>query len=147
MHQVAKLVEEDDDLAVLHQSRIAGLAAGEVAHQHSLRKLPATNAGNDGSAGKPFVLAVARVHVEIDAAEQLALVALSGIEDIEGVDGGIPNDGIFYRFEVNMKKPRGGLENSRLHLVVREVGTDRLGIEVVFGAAVLLATSSWRRTG
>ena len=75
MHQVAELVEEGDHLAVLHEAGIAGRAAGEVAHQHAFRKLAAADAGNDGRAGEPLVLALAGMHVEIDAAEQFALVA------------------------------------------------------------------------
>ena len=94
MHEVAELVEEGDDVAVLHEAGIAGRAAGEVADEHAFRKLAAANAGNDGPGGEPLVLALARMHVEVDAAEQLALVAGRGVVDVEGVDGGVPDDGV-----------------------------------------------------
>ena len=41
VHQVAELVQEDHDVAVLHQARVAGYAAGEVADQRALGQLPA----------------------------------------------------------------------------------------------------------
>ena len=97
MHEVAELMEEDDDFAVLHQAGIAGLSAGEVADQHAFGKLVAADAGNDGPGGEPLVLAFARMHVEVDAAEELALAALGGVVDVEGVDRGVPDDRVVDR--------------------------------------------------
>ena len=86
MHEMAEFVEERHDLAVLHQSGVPCLSTGEVTHQHSLWKLPAADARNHGRTGEPFVLAIARVHIEIDAAQRLALGAFNGIKDVEGVN-------------------------------------------------------------
>ena len=85
VHQVAELVEESDDVGVLQQAGVAGVAAGEVADQRGLRQRAATDAGDDGRGGEPLVLAFARVHVEIEAADELAAV-----EDLEDRDGGVP---------------------------------------------------------
>ena len=79
MHEVAELVQEDHDIAVLHQTRVARGAAREVAHQHALGKLAAVNAGGERLGGEPFVLALARMHVEVDAPEPgVALVDVIG---------------------------------------------------------------------
>jgi len=47
MEQVAELVEEGHHVAVLHETGIAGLAAGEVAHQRGLGNLHALDAVPD----------------------------------------------------------------------------------------------------
>jgi hypothetical protein len=48
VHQVAELVEEGDDFVVLHQARVAGIAAGEVADQHAFGKLRPRMPGTTG---------------------------------------------------------------------------------------------------
>ena len=59
--EVAELVEERDDLVVLHQ------AAGEVAHQHALGQLALGEPGDHVELGGVLELALARVEVEVDA--------------------------------------------------------------------------------
>ena len=138
MHKMPEFVEECDHFVVLHQAGVARVAAGEVAHQHTFRKLASADAGKDRRAGEPLVLAVAGMHVEINAAQQLALVVRRGVVDIEGVDGLVPHDGVFDGLEGEMEETRRGLEDAGLHLVIREIRTDALRVEVVFCAAVLL---------
>jgi hypothetical protein len=139
VHEVAELVEEGDDFVVLHEAGVASRATGEVTDQHSLGNLTASDAGNDGRGGEPLVLALARMHVEIDAAKELALRARSGVEDVKGVDGFVPDNRIGDRLEGDMEKARGGFENAVLHLGIGEVGTDALRVKGELGAAVLLA--------
>jgi hypothetical protein len=71
VHQVAEFVEEGDDVVVLQQARIVFVALREVADQRGLRQRAPANAGDDGRGGEPLVLAIARVHVEIETAHAL----------------------------------------------------------------------------
>ena len=66
VHEVPELVEERDDLVVLQQ------AAVEVADEHALGELRAGDAAHEVELGRVLVLAVARVQVEVDAADALA---------------------------------------------------------------------------
>ena len=51
VHQVAELVEEGDDVVVLHQAGIVRrFAAGEVTDQHALGELAAADAGDQRGA-------------------------------------------------------------------------------------------------
>ena len=61
------------------------IAAGEVADERGLGQGAAAHAGDDGRGGEPLVLALARVHVEIEAAHELAAV-----EDLEDRDRRVP---------------------------------------------------------
>src|ERR1035437_8420492 len=78
MHQVAELVKESNDVGVLQQPGIAAVATRKVANESSLRQRAPANSGNDGRGGEPLVLAVARMHVEIEAAH--VLVGLKYVE-------------------------------------------------------------------
>jgi hypothetical protein len=83
MHEVAELVQEHHHVAVLHEARVPGRAAGEVAYQGAVGELPPVHAEVQGRGGEPLVLALARVHVEVDGAE------LGGaVDDHVGGDGG-----------------------------------------------------------
>src|SRR5579864_5104063 len=108
MHEVAEFVEEDDDLAVLHQAGIARLSAREGADEHPFRKLFACDAWNHGRGGEPLVLAIARMHVEIDSPKEFALVALGGVEDIEGFNRRVPDLGAVDSLERYVEEVRGG---------------------------------------
>ena len=132
VHQVAELVEEGDDVGVLQQAGIVGIACGEVADERGFRHGAAADAGDDGRGGEPFVLALARMHVEIEAADGPAAV-----EDLEDGDGRVPG-GRAGRTELDFEEARGGLEDAGLDLRVGEVGADGLGVEVEGGAAELL---------
>ena len=63
VHEVPELVEQRHDVVVLHQP------AREVADQHALGQLPAGDAGDEVELRRVLELALARVQVEIDAAE------------------------------------------------------------------------------
>src|SRR5215831_1065757 len=69
MHEVAELVQEDHDVPVLHESRVARRATREVADQGSLWQLPPVHTEGERLRGEPLVLALARMHVEVDASE------------------------------------------------------------------------------
>ncbi len=88
MHQVAELVEEGDHVAVLQQAGVACLAAGEVADQRGLGQGAPADAGDDGRGGEPLVLALAGVHVEVEAAHVSAAV-----EDLEDRNRRVPAGG------------------------------------------------------
>jgi hypothetical protein len=66
VHQMAELMQEDRYLGVLHQAGVARSAAGKVAHQRALGKLPPGDSRHQRRAREPLILARARVHVEID---------------------------------------------------------------------------------
>ena len=85
VHQVAELVEEGDHVGVLQQAGIVVIAAGKVADERGLGQVAPADAGDDRRGGEPLVLALARVHVEIEAADQRAV-----FEDIEDRDGRVP---------------------------------------------------------
>ncbi len=74
MHQVAELVEVRDDVGVLQQAGIAFFATREVADERCLGQIAATHAGDDRRGGKPLVFAFARMHVEIEAANEFAVL-------------------------------------------------------------------------
>ena len=132
VHQVAELVKEGDHVGVLQQAGVAVVSAGEVADERGLGQSAAAHAGDDGRGGEPLVLALAGVHVEIEAADRLAAV-----EDIEDRNGGVPA-GRGRAAELDLEQPRGGLQHARLHLRVGKVGTHGVGVEVEGRAAELL---------
>src|ERR1700738_2262466 len=69
MHEMTELVQEHHHVAVLHEAGVAGRAAREVAHQHPLGQLSAVDTERERLGGEPLVLAFARMHVHVDAAE------------------------------------------------------------------------------
>src|SRR5271165_547974 len=113
---MAELVKERRDLAVLHQSRLAWLAAGEVADQGSLGQLLPLLAVEKLVRAEPLVLAGARVHVEIDPPQLLVAVV-----HVKGADRWVPNGRVRHWFEGDVKQLRCDFENSSLHPVVGEV--------------------------
>src|ERR1035441_5984165 len=74
MHQVAELVKESNDVGVLQQPGIAAVATRKVANERSFRQRAPANSGNNRRCGEPLVLAVARMHVEIEAAHVLVSI-------------------------------------------------------------------------
>src|SRR6185437_1313957 len=130
VHQVAELVEERHHLAILHQPRIARRAAGEVADQRPLGQLPSTYPRNQRSAREPLVLALARVHVEIDPAELLSLVRTRRVEDVKDIDRWVPGLRVRHFAKLDVKQARRRLQDACLYLVVGEVGPHALRVEV-----------------
>src|SRR5215472_8117816 len=100
MHEVAELMQEDDDVAVLHESRIPRRATREVAYQRPLGQLPPVYARGEGLRREPLVLALARMHVQVDAPE--AYVALV---DVVARHGGMPGAHAAHRADVDMEQP------------------------------------------
>ena len=91
-------MEEGGDIAVFHQAGIAGFAAREIADQRDFGELLAALAVENGIGAEPLILAGPRMHVEINTAELLVAV-----ENVEGRDGRIPNDGVFGRAESDVE--------------------------------------------
>ena len=86
VHQVAELVKESDHVLVLQQSRDRLLVARrEVADQRCFGQCAATHPGDDWCGGEPLVLALAGMHVEIEAA-----CVPAAVEDIEDRHVGVP---------------------------------------------------------
>ena len=74
VHQVPELVEQRHHVVVLHQP------AREVADQRALGQLPAGDAVGERELRGVLVLALARVQVEVDPAEALAVGLASALE-------------------------------------------------------------------
>jgi len=91
VHEVAEFVEESFDVAVIHEAGVGGGGHGEIADQDSLRQLFAADAVEHRGHFGVAVLARARVHVEIEAADGLAAV-----DDDPGFDGGIPGGDVLF---------------------------------------------------
>ena len=72
VHEVAELVEHRDDVVVLHQRGLVDRRIGEVADEHALGELLAAHAVLERELRRVLVLALARMHVEVDPAELLA---------------------------------------------------------------------------
>ena len=132
VHQVAELVKVSHDIGVLQQARIALVAPGEVADQRGLGQVAPAHAGNDRRGGEPLVLALARMHIEIETADDLA--AFEHVEDrnrrIPGRRRRTP--------ELDLEQPRRSLQHARLDLRVRKIGPHRLRIEIELRAPKLL---------
>ncbi len=110
MHQVPKLVEEGDHIAVLHQARIIGFAAGEVADQRCLGKLTALDSRDQRRRAEPLVFAFAGMHVQVETATEL-----SAVVDIPGAYLGMPDAGLVVALEADVEEPGRGIEYAFLH--------------------------------
>src|SRR5262249_50350000 len=73
VHQMPELVEERHHVAVLKQAWSARIAAWEIADQGSLGHIAPSHAGDDGRCGEPLILALARMHIEMEPADMTAL--------------------------------------------------------------------------
>jgi len=83
--EVPELVEHGHDVVVLHQA-----ACGrEVAHQDALGQPLPSRPERSVNCGRVLVLALARVHVEVDPAQPLGAA-----EDVVGIDLGRPHVGV-----------------------------------------------------
>jgi hypothetical protein len=133
VQQVAELVEERVDVVVLAQPGIARLAAGEVADQRRLRDLAALDAGADVELRGMVVLVVARVHVEVEAAGELAAIV-----EFVALDRRIPHRRILHAAELDAEQLGGDVEHALLDLVVRQVRAQLLRVERVVALAHLL---------
>jgi hypothetical protein len=60
------------------------------------------------------------------------------VEDVEGFDAGGPDGGVFGACKGDTEEFAGGGEDTGFDLLVGEIGTDGLRVEVVAGAAILL---------
>ena len=108
VHEVPELVEQRDDVVVLHQP------LAEVAHQHALGQLGAGDAVGDRELRRVRVLALARVEVEVDAAQGLAgerhvVRRHVGVPDHRVVDGGVGE----------VEQPAGHVEQAGAHTAVK----------------------------
>ena len=74
LEQIRKQAAERQAEVPSDGSMSLGWSAGEVADQRRLGQGAAADAGDHRRGGKPFVLALAGVHVEIETAHQRALV-------------------------------------------------------------------------
>ena len=82
MDQVTELVEQRDDVGVLHQP------AREVAGEHALGQLAAGDPGNQVELRGVLVLAFARVQVEVDPPQYLAV---AGAQHVVAGDVRVPH--------------------------------------------------------
>src|SRR6266853_3875911 len=133
MHEMTELVQEHHNVTVLHQARVPGRAAREVAHQRTLGELAAVDTEYERLGGEPLVLAFARMHVQVDAAESDLTV-----EDVVGGDRRMPAVHSGHRFDVDVKQRRGGGDHAALDLSVGEVGPYALRVEAELGTPILL---------
>src|ERR1017187_8128307 len=132
MHQVAKLVKESNDVGVLQQPGIAAAATRKVANERSFRQRAPANSGNNRRCGKPLVLAVARMHVEIEAAH--VLVGIKYVEHRNRLVPGLCGRGP----KLHLEQSRRRLQHTSLHLRVWKIRPHGLRIEIKRGAAELL---------
>ena len=98
MHEVAELVEESFHVAVVHQAGVGGSGHGKVADQDGFGQLLAADAVEHRHHFGVAVLAGARVHVEIEAADGLAV-----IDDDPGFDRGIPCGDVRFLLEADVE--------------------------------------------
>src|ERR1035441_662638 len=124
VHEVAKFMKIGHHVVVLHEPWVARLAARKVADQCCLRQVASAYARHHGRGGEPLVLAFARVHVEVEAAHQLA-----ALEDLKDSYGRVPR-GLSGWAKFYFEQARGGVEHAGFHLVVGEIRPDRLRIEI-----------------
>jgi hypothetical protein len=91
MQEMAELVEKGDDLGVFEERRVLAIGLREIADQGAFGKLAAADAGRERELGRVAVLVLARVQVEEELPEQLAV-----LEDLPGrhlrmPDGRVPS--------------------------------------------------------
>ena len=87
VQQVAELVEEGLHRVVLHQRRLAARrAAGSCTSARPRAARWPRDAVGQRELRVVLVLALARMHVEVDAAEQLL-----ALDDVVGLDVGVPH--------------------------------------------------------
>src|ERR1700741_1875298 len=98
MHQVAEIMEEGDDIAILHQPRFTRFATREVTDQGCFRELTAGNTGNQRRRAKPLVFALARVHVQVEPADLPAAVV-----NLPCSHRGVPSRSILGMLESDLK--------------------------------------------
>src|SRR5437867_11764435 len=123
---MAELVEVRDDLRVLHE-RGAGerRRVREVAAEDAVPALRAADAEPQRRVEEPLVLALARMHVERDAAGGLAVD-----RDIEALHRRMPALLVHDRCERHAEELAVEVEDRLTHAAVLEIGTDLLRIEV-----------------
>ncbi len=136
VHEVAELMEERDDVGVLHEAGVVCGGLREVADEGGFRHVAAFDAGDDGRGGEPLVLAFAGVHVEIETTN-----LHSTFNDVKDADGRVPALRIGAA-EFDFEEACGGIEDALLDLRVREVGADGLRVEVDSGRGGTAHTSS-----
>ncbi len=98
VHQVAEFVEESLHVAVIHEAGIVRSGCGKVADEDGFGKLLAADAVEHRSHFGVAVLAGARVHVEIEAADRFAVV-----DDDPGFDGGVPGGNVISCWKLTWK--------------------------------------------
>ena len=86
VQQMAELVEEGHHVAVLHEARIARLAAREIADQARFRDLNARDAVPDSEIRRVVVLPRPRVEVQVEPADHPAV-----LPHLVGLDTRIPD--------------------------------------------------------
>ncbi len=91
------------------------------------------DARNQGRGAEPLVFALAGMHVQIETATQPAPVI-----DVPGAYLGVPDGGVLGSLEADVEEPGRGFENALLYGSIREIGTDRLRIEIEGCPAILL---------
>src|SRR5580704_4149810 len=75
VHQVAELVKERDHVVVLEKARLTRIPSREIADEGGFRQVAAAYSRDHGRSRKPLVFAFAGVHVEIEPADQLTVLA------------------------------------------------------------------------
>ena len=133
VEQVSELVEEGADVAVLHEPRIAGLAAREVADQRRLRDLAAREAGSDvelrGVRCTCRGAGACRDRTGRRACRRRTSRSTRPTDPTPARPG---------RVEGDAEELAGDAEHAVLDLVVREVRPHLLRVEVVVALAHLL---------
>ena len=144
VHEVAELVEERDDVGVLQEAGIAAIAsgvrggwAGKVADERGFRQVAAAHAGDDRGGGEPFVFALARVHVEIETADDLRPSSKTSKTETAGSHAGAV-DGR----NSTLKSCAAVSSTPASTLLVGEVGAHGLRVEIVMRSGETARTSS-----
>src|SRR5580693_10341111 len=116
-----KLMEESLHVAIFHEARVLGGGPREVAYENPFRELLAADAVQQRHHLRVRELAGARMHVHVNAADDLAC-----IDDLPGLDRRIPGRNAFLPPKLNVKKRGRGVEYPLLYAGVGEVRPHRL---------------------
>ena len=127
--QVAELVEQRDDVAVLHQT------GRQVADQRPLGKAHLGHTAHQRELGRMLELALARMQIQVDATHQFPV---GGAGHVVGGDRLVPDRYVGACGVAQPEQPPGHGQQPGPHLREVEVGAHHLRIDVEFLAAMHL---------
>src|SRR3989441_9731727 len=127
MQEVAELVEERDDIVVLHQGgplRLSGVR--KIADERGLGELDSLEADDEGERRRMVEFPRAGMEVEVEPPEPPPT-----IEDVVDLDGFMPGGDARHALVSGAEEVAGDAEDSVPDLLELEVGPDLLRAEVV----------------